>query len=692
MTDAGRSERVIVLAPLGRDAAVASAILRDASVESTTCRGLHDFLGALNAGAGAAVVTDESLTGADLRGIKAWLNAQPPWSDFPFLVLTRQGGSVERNPHAARLMEILGNVSFLERPFHPTTFVSVVQAALRGRRRQYEARDRMVAVAEAQENLQLALVAGSFGSWQLALPEMRLTVSNQHKANFGRRANQRFLYADYLAAVHPQDVEKVKSVSARAARNGDGFSLTYRVLWPDGSLHWIEETGRGRRDPHGAVSALVGVSMDVTAEVSSKREREELVDELSRERSILEQRVQERTVELIEANEALKVEMKAKLQAEQQLRQAQKMEIFGQLVGGVAHDFNNLLMVIIANIEMTRRRYAPDPQAQRLLESAKAGARRGAELTQRMLAFARKQDLNPGNVDTVGLLSEMTGLLERSVGPLIHIEIDARRGLPPVRVDRNQLEMALLNLAVNSRDAMTDGGTLVIRTRPVENGEAVAGLPPGQYVAIEVIDTGQGMDAATLAKAIEPFFSTKGIGKGTGLGLSMVDGLARQSGGSFNLYSEVGKGTTARLCLPVATEAETTVEAPPEPPRATGTGHVMLVDDDELVAAGTTAMLEDLGYEVTEVHSGQSAMSTLLAGARPDLLITDFAMPQMSGAELSSKVRALLPEMPILLVSGYADLHGNEQIDMPKLAKPYTQEQLSTEVHRLLGSRLAPKV
>ena len=685
MTDPGRQERVVVLAPLGRDAPVASKILADARIVSTICNDLCGLVDELNAGAAAAVITDDALAGADLRSINAWLGGQPSWSDFPFVVLTRQGGSVERNPNASRLMDILGNVSFLERPFHPTTLVSVVKSALRGRRRQYDARDQMVAVAEAQESLKLALVAGAFGSWDLTLPARQLTVSEQHKANFGRRPDQTFGYADYIAAIHPEDIESVRIASDSAARSGSSFTVTYRVFWPDGSLHWIEETGRGRR-AGGAVTSLVGVSMDVTADVIAQRERERLVEELSRERSVLEQRVRERTAALVEANDALKAEMKAKLLAEQQLRQAQKMEVFGQLVGGVAHDFNNLLMVIITNIEIIRRRHAPDPQAQRLLESAKAGAQRGAELTRRMLAFARKQDLNPDNVDTVSLLAEMTGLLERSVGPLIRIEIDARQGLPPIRVDRNQLEMALLNLAVNARDAMTEGGTLIIRARAIEHGEEppVNGLPDGRYVVIEVIDTGHGMDAATLAKAIEPFFSTKGIGKGTGLGLSMVHGLARQSGGSFALRSELHKGTTAQLCLPVASEPISKPDPVPDVETTQGTGHVLLVDDDELVAAGTTAMLEDLGYRVTEVHSGQSAISALLDGARPDLLITDFAMPQMSGAELSARVRTLLPEMPILLVTGYADLGSGQQFDMPKLSKPYTQEQLSAEVRRLL--------
>jgi len=693
MTDPGPRERVVVLAPLGRDASVASKILADAHIEASICNDLWDLVDELNGGAAAAVITDDALAGADLRSLNAWLGRQPSWSDFPFVVLTRQGGSVERNPNATRLMDILGNVSFLERPFHPTTLVSVVQSALRGRRRQYHARDQLVAVAEAQESLKLALVAGAFGSWDLTLPDRVLTVSDQHKANFGRRPDQTFRYADYVAAVHHEDIDSVRVASDSAARSGSSFRVTYRVFWPDGSLHWIEETGRGRR-AGGIVTSLVGVSMDVTADVIAQREREQLVDELSRERSILEQRVNERTAELVEANDALKAEMKAKLLAEQQLRQAQKMEVFGQLVGGVAHDFNNLLMVVITNIEIIRRRYAPDPQAQRLLESAKAGAQRGAELTRRMLAFARKQDLNPDNVDPVSLLGEMTGLLERSVGPLIRMEIDAQQGLPPIRVDRNQLEMALLNLAVNARDAMTEGGTLIIRVRTIERGEAMeaTGLPDGRYVVVEVIDTGHGMDAATLAKAIEPFFSTKGIGKGTGLGLSMVHGLAQQSGGSFALRSELHKGTTAQLCLPVASELSAKPEPAPAPESAQGTGHVLVVDDDELVAAGTTAMLEDLGYRVTEVHSGQSAISALLGGARPDLLITDFAMPQMNGAELSARVHALLPEVPILLVTGYADLRSDEPFDMPKLSKPYTQEQLSAEVHRLLRAPVQSRV
>jgi CheY-like chemotaxis protein len=282
----------------------------------------------------------------------------------------------------------------------------------------------------------------------------------------------------------------------------------------------------------------------------------------------------------------------------------------------------------------------------------------------------------------------MRGLIERSIGPLIQLDIQAEAGLPAVTVDPNQLEMALLNLAVNARDAMPSGGRLTIRLQSFNlQNQGEPRLPDGRFLRLSVSDTGHGMTPTTLAKAVEPFFSTKGVGKGTGLGLSMVHGLADQSGGAFRLESELGKGTSAHLWLPVATGAPVygAVVRPPSEDRAPAT--ILVVDDDSLIAASTCALLEDLGHAVIEVGSGREALDLLEKGLRPDLIITDHAMPGMTGMELASRVRARSPRVPILLATGYAELAAGQAMTLPRLAKPYTQDQLAFEISQLLPAK-----
>lgn len=404
----------------------------------------------------------------------------------------------------------------------------------------------------------------------------------------------------------------------------------------------------------------------------------------------LERLVAQRTAALEEANVRLRAESEKRERAQAALMQAQKIETMGQLVGGVAHDFNNLLMAVIGNLDLLAKRIADDPRKTRLLEGAMEGARRGATLTQRLLAFARRQELQPRPTDIVALVQDMRGLISRSVGPMIEVKIIASRATPSVNIDPNQLEMALLNLAVNARDAMPRGGALTIALDHRLVGAADdLGLVPGAYVRLSVQDTGEGMNAATLARAVEPFFSTKGIGKGTGLGLSMVHGLANQSGGAFQLKSQLGEGTNAELWLPVASRPAEAFSQSHKPLTVTFPATILLVDDDALIAASTVGLLQDLGHRVVEAHSGKEAIAILEGGLKPDLVITDHAMPGMTGVDLALALRARDPKMPILLATGYAETPQELQIEIPRLAKPYTQEQLSLEIARLLPERIA---
>ena len=367
--------------------------------------------------------------------------------------------------------------------------------------------------------------------------------------------------------------------------------------------------------------------------------------------------------------------------AREALFQSQKMDAIGKLTGGIAHDFNNLLTAVLGSLELVQRRIGDDPKVAPLVANAMQAAQRGASLTQRMLAFARRQDLKSEAIDIPSLVSGMTDLLDRSLGSNITILTRFPPTMGPVLADRNQLEMALLNLAVNARDAMPVGGTITIEARERELAPANAfALDAGPYAVLSIIDHGQGMDDKTLQQAMEPFFTTKGVGKGTGLGLSMVHGLAEQSGGRLVLASEPGEGTTASLWLPVMRGAAA-ADAGPTPVEGSSTAAVkslsiLAVDDDALVLMNTEAMLDDRGHDVTTAYSGKQALEILRRGEKFDLLITDQGMPGMTGAELIDIVRAEQPDLPIVLATGYAELPPGVAADVPRISKPFLQNQL----------------
>jgi len=380
-------------------------------------------------------------------------------------------------------------------------------------------------------------------------------------------------------------------------------------------------------------------------------------------------------------------------EARQALFQSQKIEAIGQLTGGIAHDFNNLLMAIISSLELMERRLPDDPRLAALLANAMFGARRGASLTQRMLAFARRQQLNPTPIDLPALVRGMAGLLQRALGPAIIIDTRFPLVLPLAEADANQVEMALLNLALNARDAMPDGGTILVSARIEKVTTADGpGPAPGDYVALSVVDTGHGMDETTLARATEPFFTTKGVGKGTGLGLSMIHGLAEQSGGRLLLRSEPGRGTTAELWLPVAKAGSEAAgeEATASSAAAEGKRVVLAVDDDPLILFNTVSMLEELGHEAHQAGSAREALDILRRGSAIDLVITDHAMPQMTGAELAALIGAEWPGLPVIVATGYAELPPGFDIKLPLLAKPYDLKELGRVIAETGPSRRRP--
>jgi PAS domain S-box-containing protein len=454
-------------------------------------------------------------------------------------------------------------------------------------------------------------------------------------------AQQSLLMRPYEELVHPEDLSALRNVVRTMRIGRRPVSVENRVLAADGAWRWIAWTF----SPEPGGEGLIGVGRDVTA-------------------------AKARQAELDLAQEAL--------------RQSQKLEAMGQLTGGVAHDFNNLLTPIIGSLDMLYRRGQGDARERRLIDGALQSAERAKMLVQRLLAFARRQPLQPGAVDLAALVTGMADLIASTSGPQIKVTVDVAADLPPAMADPNQLEMAILNLSVNARDAMPDGGGLTISAGVETIGQGHRSqLKPGPYVRLSVADTGAGMDEATLARAIEPFFSTKGIGKGTGLGLSMVHGLASQLGGALVLASKPGLGTNAALWLPVSPRPVETAGDSASPRTAKVIGRALLVDDEDIVRMTTADMLVEFGYEVVEASSGEEALRLLDAKLQIDVLVTDHLMPGMTGVDLARALRHRRPGTPVLIVSGFAEADGIAP-DLPRLTKPFRQSDLAASLADLI--------
>jgi signal transduction histidine kinase/CheY-like chemotaxis protein len=559
------SFRIVILAPIGRDASASADLLRKAGLITHVARNPTELLTCLASGAGAALVAEEALFNEDLTVFQAWIAQQPPWSDFPFVVLT----SLLDHPRAKNwrhaLADKLRNVSMLERPVQAITLTTAMQVALRARRRQYEIKT----LIEAQE----------------------------------------------------QGAERLEALVA------------------------------------------------------------------------------ERTQELEKANEDLKSQMTERERVEASLRQSQKMEAVGQLTGGLAHDFNNLLTGISGSLELTRARLSQGKadSVDRYITTAQEAVKRAAALTHRLLAFSRRQALEPKPTNVNRLVTGMEELIRRTVGPSIHVEVVGAGGLWSTLVDSNQLENALLNLCLNARDAMPQGGRLTIETanRWLDaRGARDLDIAPGQYISLCVTDTGTGMEADVAAHAFDPFFTTKPLGQGTGLGLSMIYGFARQSGGQIRIYSEVGKGTTMCLYLPRHYDDPSFNDAAdfPEASESLGDGEIVLVIDDEpSIRMLITDVLSDTGYSVLEASDGPAGLRVLQSAARIDLLITDVGLPGgMNGRQVADAARTLRPDLKVLFITGYAEnaLMGNGHLEkgMHVLAKPFEVERLAIKIRELVKS------
>ncbi|WP_425502602.1 response regulator [Pseudomonas izuensis] len=553
MLQEATSERAIILAPLGRDSQIALMMLNEAGFDGVISRDLHGLCSELEQGAGLLLVSSEALLGQDLEPLLRLIEQQPAWSDLPIVLLTHHGGP-EQNP-ASRLGPQLGNVTFLERPFHPVTLISLVTTALRGRRRQYEARDRLIDLSQSELRLQNTL-----------------------------------------------------------------------------------ET--------------------------------------------LEQQVEERTAQLRHNEEVL--------------RQSQKMEAVGQLTGGIAHDFNNMLTGIIGSLELLRRRLARGriEDLDSLIDLGVTSANRAAGLTHRLLAFSRRQSLDSKPVEMNNLVVSMGELLQRSINESILLDMQLSEQLWVAEADPNQLESALLNLVINARDAMPDGGNLVVSTSnrhlDADFTHPHSNLDPGDYVVLSVTDNGCGMPQSTINRAFDPFFTTKPIGQGTGLGLSMIYGFSKQSRGHVAIQSEVGEGTTVSLYLP-----RFAGEVPQDQP--VGNQHplfarhgetVLIVEDDPAVRVLVSTVLSELGYAFVEAGDADSAMPILDSAQRIDLMISDVGLPGMNGRQLAEIGRQHRPDLKVLFITGYAEhaavRGGFLDSGMQMITKPFTFDLLTAKVREMI--------
>ncbi|WP_296185268.1 response regulator [Pseudomonas sp. UBA1879] len=667
------SERAIILAPHGRDSQIALRILQEAGFPALITHDLEGLCKELISGAGLAIVADEALHGIDLNPLLSLLSHQAAWSDLPIVLLTHHGGP-EQNP-SSRLGKLLGNVTFLERPFHPATLVSLVTTAVRGRRRQYEARSRLEDLLESEQRLQHALKAGRLGSWQLEVEFLELDCSGISKVHFGRDEHAPFTYHEWLESVYAADQPRMQSALQRSLDSGDDFIIEFRNLWPDGSLHWVDVRARALRARNGRVSLLAGVTSDIT-------ERKQAEQQLRRLNETLEQQVEERTSQL--------------RQNEEVLRQSQKMEAVGQLTGGIAHDFNNMLTGIIGSLELLRRRIAKGrtEDLDGLIDLGVTSANRAAALTHRLLAFSRRQSLDSKPVEMNALVNSMGELLHRSVNESVRLDMCLEPELWTAEADPNQLESALLNLVLNARDAMPNGGMLMIETfnRTLDRSftNAYENLLPGDYVVLSVTDTGSGMPESVISRAFDPFFTTKPIGQGTGLGLSMIYGFAKQSRGHVSIDSQVGHGTTVQLFLPRFHGHKDAEDFPAhhKAVEAREGETILIVEDDPAVRALVSQVLSELGYRYLEAGDALGAVPILESGQRIDLLISDVGLPGMNGRQLADIGRQLRPELRVLFITGYAENAGTRagflEEGMQMITKPFAFDQLTAKVREMI--------
>ncbi len=692
---ASTSLRVLVSAPYGSDAESVARLLQNEGHAVQICPTLDDVAKAIDEQTGVALVTEEALL-ANLEPLRLALDAQPAWSDVPFVLLAgRQAGRFASSESVRRrLPDNALSVILLERPISGESLVSAVASGIRARQKQLLIRDQFAAIDAERSRLNTLLenlpVGVAFvnadGSTLLSNPAFRRFLPSGDIP--ARLPNAEEMWEGYEE--DGSRITRDRFVTMRALRGEHVPGLEFLHHPARGPSVWTRVSGVPLRNPG---SSRVTGSISVIVDIDEQKRSQEALAQAAQK---LEQEVDARTRELREALARLEAEAEERARAEEALRQAQKMEAVGQLTGGIAHDFNNMLTGIIGAIDILKRRIATGrlDDLDRFMDAASTSAQRAAGLTARLLAFSRRQSLDSRPTDVGKLIHSLEDLLRRTMSESIEVEILSSSPLSPALVDANQLESAIINLAINARDAMPHGGRLTLSCEEVELDEECfarnPGISPGRYIMVGVSDTGVGIDGDTLDKVFDPFFTTKPIGQGTGLGLSMVYGFAKQSNGLVRIDSQVGEGTKVTIFLPVAD-----LQPHEEPAESAAIHHgdgqsVLLVEDDESVRLLVRDVLEELGYKATEAADGQQAVRILESGRRFDLMISDVGLPGMNGRQLAEIAREHLPDLPVLFVTGYAEgaaVRGGFLSDnMQMITKPFQIEMLSARIREMLES------
>ncbi|QBG96329.1 PAS domain-containing sensor histidine kinase [Xanthomonas oryzae] len=677
---------VHIIAPFGRDAESIAGIVGERGLTRRVYATLAALAGDLHDASGVVVLTEEAISG-DLHALSRILQGQQAWSDIPFVLLRTPRGA--HNQRDVPLPAEMTNVIELERPLSSVSLLSAISTALRMRQKQFVIRDQLAQLAEgraalAQSEAELRRVTD-------ALPVLIAFIDKNLVYRFANRS-----YEDWIGVppanvigkpltdvVGPAVVQERRAwIEAALA----GQTLTIETSWPhaDGRRREAEIRYVPRFDADGKVDGFHVFATDVTTRALA-------LESIQQQANVLEAKVVERTAELQQ-------QMRARESSEAALRQAQKMEAVGQLTGGIAHDFNNMLTGILSALDLARLRIdqGRTEGLGRFLDVASASALRAAALTQRLLAFSRRQSLQARHLQLNDLVVSLQELLVRTLGESVRLETDLQADLPQAYVDENQLESALINLAINARDAMPDGGQLRIATRhlqvddqPLELGRGIA-LAPGNYVVVSVADTGTGMPADVLERVFEPFYTTKPIGQGTGLGMSMIYGFMQQSNGQVWVESQQGVGTTVSLYLPAGLAVQSVLPPTHSDAVLAGQGQqVLVVEDDEQVRLLVTDLLSELGYQADVVADADAALPILASPRRIDLLVTDVGLPGLNGRQLAEIARQSRRDLPVIFMTGYAETARDRGEflgeGMSMIAKPFTLGEFSGKLHAVLG-------
>lgn len=672
---------VHIFAPFGRDAQSIATVLNASGLRTTIQDSLSRLADALDDDVGAVVMTEEAVA-KGAGALLAPLARQPSWSDIPFILL--RSPRSKKRPLADPDLQLAINTIELDRPLGRSSLLSSVLSALRARDKQFLVRDQMRALADSRAALErseaeLRLVAD-------AMPVLIAFIDRDLQYRFANKAYESW-FERPVSEVIGKRVPEVFGEEVWATRRPmieramAGEHIVFEVNWPfsDGRRRDSEIRYSPRFNSAGEPDGFHVFVTDITASKLALETSQQHAQDL-------EAMVAERTAEL-------ERQMAAREASEAALRQSQKMDAIGQLTGGIAHDFNNMLTGILSSLDIVRMRLEMGRMdgLERFLDAATASSQRAAALTQRLLAFSRRQSLDSRTVDLNELVGSTQHLLRSTLGETIRIRTVLSDTPLRAHLDSNQFESALLNLAINARDAMPDGGELILRTSHVHVAEhQLLAVPAGEYAVVAVSDSGTGMPPEVVERIFEPFFTTKPIGKGTGLGMSMIYGFMQQSGGHITVDSTPGQGTTVSLYMPVVHDAATDEEVASVQPVSLGAGQsILVVEDDEQVRMLVTVVLEDLGYTAEVVEDADGAIPILASSKKIDLLITDVGLPGLNGRQLAEIARQSRPTLPVLFMTGYAEKAQERSAfldnGMAMIAKPFLLDAFSEAVRSAMA-------